>query len=607
MKEDRLHIKYPRDRTDDISIDFQMMRRLGKYVEPYRALTILAIVLLFIAKCIEAAVPIYIGYITQEMLQSTASGDFQKHILLDKLLTDCLWIIGFLIFGYVLETINVILKNWISQKSIYALRSDVYQHIENLPLNYFDHHSIGRLVTNTIYDVEQINQMFAESIIPLLGGILLFICMCVGIAIIDWKVAVVFFLIVPIVGWFVSHFRYNERYWHGIVRSIISVMNAFVQEHLMGASTIRTFGLQKQEKHIFDELNEDHRKANMETIHHFAFFIAIIDFLQSMSLILVFIVLTLFAVPGSNFQVGVFFTFSLYTVMLFRPLVELADRYNILQSAMSAAERIFHILDQPTEPADDPYGPVLDEILSISFEDVWFAYEDEHWIFQGLSFHIKKGESIAIVGPTGAGKTSVISLLLRFYEFQKGSIKVNGRDIREYPLHMLRQHISVVLQDPVIFSGTIRDNVGLYQKAITDERIYEAIDYVDLHLYVERFPDGLNHHISERGQSLSAGQRQLLSLARAVAHNRSMFILDEATAHIDVVTEHAIQDALHKLLKDRTSLVIAHRLSTIRNVTRILVLHKGKVVESGSHEELLQRKGLYEKLYRVQFIAKGKI
>jgi ATP-binding cassette subfamily B multidrug efflux pump len=607
MTEDRLHIKYPRDRKDDISIDFQMMRRLAKYVEPYRWMTILAIILLFIAKCIEAAVPIYIGYITQEMLLSTVSDDFQKHILLDKLLTGCLWIIGFLIFGYVLETINVILKNWVSQKAIYALRSDVYQHIENLPLKYFDHHSIGRLVTNTIYDVEQINQMFAESIIPLLGGILLFICMCVGITIIDWRVAIVFALIVPIVGWFVSYFRYNERYWHGIVRSIISVMNAFVQEHLMGASTIRTFGLQKQEKHIFDEVNEDHRKANMETVHHFAFFIAGIDFLQSMSLILVFVVLTLFAVPGSNFQVGVFFTFSLYTVMFYRPLIELADRYNILQSAMSAAERIFHILDQPIESVDDPYGPVLDEIQSISFEDVWFAYEDDHWIFQGLSFDIKKGESIALVGPTGAGKTSVISLLLRFYEFQKGSIKVNGRDIREYPLHVLRQHISVVLQDPVIFSGTIRDNVGLYQKAITDERIHEAIDYVDLHLFVERFPDGLNHHISERGQSLSAGERQLLSLARAVAHNRSMFVLDEATANIDVVTEHAIQDALHKLLKDRTSLVIAHRLSTIRNVTRIILLHKGKVEESGSHDELLQRKGLYEKLYRIQFIAKGKI
>lgn len=607
MKEERLHIKYPREQAEAISWDFQIIHRLLKYIEPYRGLTIFAILLLFIAKCIEAAVPIYIGYITQEMLANNAEDINHKSLLLDKILTSCLWIILLLIFGYILETTNVILKNWISQKAIYTIRKDVYQHIQHLPLKYYDHHSIGRLVTNTIYDVEQINQMFAESIIPLLGSILLFICMCIGITLIDWKVAIIFAIIAPIVGMLIRHFRYYERYWHGIVRSIISVMNAFVQEHLTGASTIRTFGLEKQEKHIFDEINQDHRKAHMETIHHFAAFIAGIDFLQSLALILVFIVLTLFATAGSGFQVGIFFTFSLYAVMFFRPLIELADRYNILQSAMSAADRIFRILDNPTEPLNASSELAIHGIQTISFENVWFAYENEHWIFKGLTFEINKGESFALVGPTGAGKTSVISLLLRFYDFQKGSIKINGRDIREYPLVDLRKQFSVVLQDPVIFSGTIRNNITLYDPDITDKQIQQAIEYVDLQLFVERFPDGLDHRISERGQSLSAGERQLLSLARAVAHNRSMFILDEATANIDVVTEHVLQDALHKLLQEKTALVIAHRLSTIRNMTRILVLHNGVVEEAGTHEELLKKKGLYEKLHRVQFLAKGQI
>lgn len=607
MKDDRLHHKYPREHATEISFDFKIFHWLLKYVHPYATWAILAIILLIAAKCIEAIVPVYIGYITQKMMANTATDAEQKQHLLDTVLRSCIWIIGLLLTGYLFETANVILKNWISQRIIFTLRTQVYEYAQHLPLRYYNSHSVGRMTTNTIYDIEQINQMFSESIIPLLGSFILFIGMFIGISMISWKIAIVFSCIVPIVIWLTTYFRYHERHWYEVVRSILSTMNAFIEEHLMGASTIRTFGLQKQEKKIFEEINSDHRQAHMKTIHYFSFFIAGIDFLQSLSLILVFMVLTLFAAPGEAFQVGAFFAFSLYTSMFFRPLLDIADRYNILQSAMAAADRVIRLLDQPIEPVELPPDFKVDAIHSIDFDDVWFAYEGEYWILKGFNLHIKKGETIALVGTTGAGKTTIISLLLRFYDIQKGTIKINGHDIRDLPLSDLRRLFSVVLQDPVIFSGTIRDNVGLYQPQITTQRIQEAIEYVDLHLFVERFPDGLDHRINERGLNLSAGERQLLSLARAVAHDRSMFMLDEATANIDLITEHAIQDTLKKMLSEKTSLVIAHRLSTIRHVSRIIVLHHGVVEESGTHDELIAKKGLYEKLYRVQFLTRGQV
>lgn len=604
MDDHHLHFKYRREPPQPVSLDWPLTLKLLHYIRPYHWLGGFALFMLLLAKAVEAIVPIFIGHITQQMMASQATTWSEKQELLNIILDDCLWIIGLLAIGYILEVINVVIKSWIGQKAIFKLRSKVYLHILNMPLKFFDQHAVGRLITRAIHDIEQINQMLTESIIPLLGSMLLFMGMCIGIALIDWRIAIAFGCIVPIVIWLTNHFRYYEHYWHNVVRSIVSTMNAFAQEYFMGTSTIRTFGLQKQEKHRFDELNEDHRKANIETIHYFSFFIAGIDFLQSLSLILAFAILTITAPPGHPFQVGAFFAFSLYALMFFRPLIDVADRYNILQSAIAAAERVFRLLDQPTEPIDRSDKTPLEEVHSIAFEDVWFAYEEEKWILKGLSFEIKKGESFALVGLTGAGKTTIFSLILRFYDFQKGSIKINGKDIREYPLHILRKQFSVVLQDPVIFSGSISDNISLYQSEITPQRILAAVEYADLSLFVERFPEGVNHQIIERGQNLSGGQRQLISLARAVAHERSVFMLDEATANIDVVTEHVIQDILNKLLKEKTSLVIAHRLSTIRHVTRILVLHQGVVAESGTHQELLEQKGLYEKLYRVQFLAR---
>lgn len=601
MRYDDLHKKYRIEHHKGKAVDKQLIGKLLKYIRPYAGWVILAVILLTIAKCIEALVPVYIGYTTQQIINASDANVEARQALVSQMMYVCFMLIGLIFFGYLLDTISMIIKNWIGQKAIHHLRTEVFNHIQLLPINYYNNTTVGRLMTRTIHDIDQISQMFTESIIPIFGSLILFVFISIGIAIISWKIAIAFLLILPLVGWLTYQFQKRQREAYDFIRNVVAVMNTFVQEHLMGASTIRNFGLQEDAKKQFAEINEDNRLAHVEANHNFSFFISGIDLVQNLALIMAFVFLVSFSPPGTGFQVGAFFTFSLYIILLFRPLADLAERYNILQSAIAAAERVFQILEEPTEPAEHISNPHLEGIDSIVFEDVWFSYEGENWILKGLSFEIRKGESIALVGVTGAGKTTVLNLLLRFYDFQKGSIKINGKDIRTFPLHALRRQFSVVLQDPVIFSGTLLDNISLFDPEITEEKIDAIIDFVNLRMLVSKFPDGMHHQLTERGQNLSVGEMQLLSMARAVVHERSAFILDEATANIDSQTEQMIQETLRRVLSERTALVIAHRLSTIKDVTRIVVLHNGSVAEEGTHLELLQRKGIYEKLYRLQF------
>lgn len=592
---------YRQEQIDKKAVDAVLIRRLWHYLRPYRFWIFVAIAFLLLSKVIEAFVPIAIGRVTQKILDSVHLVE-DKQAILTTVINDCIIIIFLLIFSYMLDSLNVILKSWVGQKALYQLRTSIYRHIEQMPLQYFNKHSVGRLMTRTIHDVDQINQLFAESIIPILGSAMLFICISIGIIIVDWRLACLVAIVVAAAWWLTEYFRINERRCYDMIRGIVSAMNTFVQEHLMGVSTIRSFGLQKREREIFEEINQDHCTAYMESIHYFSVFFAGIDILQSLTLIMVFALLVLFAPPDTGFQAGTFFTFSLYALMFFRPLSDLAERYNVLQSAMAASERIFNVLDHSAEPQGPASFPPLEEIKSIDFEDVWFAYEDENWVLKGLTLHIEQGESVALVGVTGAGKTSIMSLLLRFYDYQKGSIKINGEDIRKYPLNVLRKQFSVVLQDPVILSGTIAENISLYDPEITPEQIYPVIDYLGMKSFIEQFPEKLDHMLTERGKTLSVGEMQLISMARAVAYKRSMLILDEATANIDTATEKIIQNALKKMLEGKTAMVIAHRLSTIKDVSRIVVLHNGAVVESGTHKELIKLGGIYEKLYRLQYL-----
>jgi len=576
------------------SFDKDLIKRLWVYLSPYRWLIALAVCLLIVSKGIEASVPVYIGQVTDIVLGG-------QHELFSSVVNHTLTILGFLLLAYVLDSVNVVLKNWVGQRALFTLRSDVYRHIQQMPVEFYNNSQVGTLMTRTIHDVDQINQMFTESVVPLMGSLMLFISICVCLIVIDWRVALVLGGVLPIVFVLTNYFRKNQRRCYTNIRKIVATMNAFVQEHLLGASTIRSFGLQAQEREDFDAINTDHRDANIDTIHYFALFFAGIDFIQSLSLIAVFVVLVVLIPSDLGFQAGTFFTFSLYVLMLFRPLADVAERYNLLQSAIAAAERIFDVLDQEPENFDAREELPLNEIHSIAFEDVWFAYKDEEWVLKGLRCIINKGESVALVGVTGEGKTTILNLLLRFYENQRGSIKINGKEIQKYSLQQVREQFSVVLQDPELFSGSIRENICLDNPHITSSQLKAACEYVNLHPLLEQFSDGWEHQLFERGKSLSAGERQLVSMARAVAHHRSCIILDEATANIDSHTEAIIQKAMKKILHDKTAIVIAHRLSTIKDVDRIIVLHKGKVAESGSHQELLSAGGIYEKLYRLQF------
>ena len=651
------HHEYSEETVEITAGDRALIKRLLVYLRPYRTVLIIAVCFLLFSKLTEASIPLFIGHLTQTVLDHLEVNDEEKVLLLNQVLNGGLLTLGLLIFCYLLDSANVILRSWIGQKGLYRLRRDVYEHILAMPLSFFDRNAVGRLMTRTIHDVDQINQMFADSVIPIIGNIFLFFGIFVGIIILDWRIAVLVSLILPLV-WLLTHrFRKFQRLCYNRVRTVVSAMNTFVQEHLMGASIIRNFGLQARAKKQFEEINEDYCNAYVESIHHFSFFIAGIDLIQNTSLILAFVLIVIFSQVGTGFEAGIYLSFSLYSLMFFRPLADLAERYNVLQSAMSAALRIFNLLDERSERRVDKGKIDLDGIASIVFEDVWFSYEKENWVLKGLSIEIHKGHSYAIVGMTGEGKSTIMSLLLRFYEPQKGRIVVNGLDICQYSLASLRRQFSLVLQDPVIFSGTIGENIALFDQSIPRQDIEVAIDYLGMRFLIEHYPEGLDHSLHEQGKGLSTGEMQLISLARAIVHRRSVLILDEATANVDAATEQVIQHALHAALnletavqdnqamqnfeleslsmevdhsqkvkaaslesdsgskdcvnllsstavprlKQQTSLVIAHRLSTIKDAAHILVLQGGKIAETGTHQSLLEKNGVYEKLYRLQF------
>ncbi len=582
---------YHKEHTSNQSVDSHLIKKILRYLIPYKTQIIVCIVLLLLAKGFDAVVPALLGQLTNEILGES--------ILFPSLYLHIGIVMGMLILSYIFEGSEIILKTIIGQKAILRLRQEVYGHLLHLPLKYYDKHTVGRLITRTIHDVDQIDQMFSESVIPILGNIFLFVIMLTLVLFLEWKIGILFLLLIPIVFWFTNKFRIDQRQCYEVVRSIVSALNGFVQENLMGVSTIRNFGLQKRQKEIFDEINEDYCTAYVESIHNFSFFIAAIDFLQGLALILAFVLISLTLPEGASFDAGMFLTFSLYMLMFFRPLADMTERYNILQSAVAASERVFDLLETQSEPISENPLP-LTGIDSIEFSHVWFAYKDENWVIKDFSLKINQGESVAVVGATGAGKSTLMSLLLRYYSPQQGEILINGIDHKLFDLYELRKQFGVVLQDPVIFSGTIEENVRFYAPDILDERVQAACGEAGLNKLLSKLPKGIKQEIGEHGKTLSAGEKQLISVARALAHESTVILLDEATANIDSETEQVIQQVLKNILQGRTSLVIAHRLSTVKNSDRLIVMSDGQIVEQGTHEQLLGLKGVYEKLYRLQ-------
>lgn len=565
--------------------DYSTIKRLLTYFRPHRSLLILCTVLLIIAKGLEAYIPLRIGALAGVILDPEGA-------TFDRVLYLAGMIFILLVLSYIADALTTVLKAWVGQKAIEALRLDVFNHIQHLDLATIQSFPVGNLMTRTIHDIDQISQVFTNSIVPIFGSSILFVAILVGIFFVDPLLAMILIATIPLALMLARTFQKRQKRAYGLVRKAIAQLNTFVQENLMGASTVRSFNLKAKEKHFFDVANEEHRKANVETVHNYAFFIAGLELIQNLIYIILFVSLVLLATNG--FQAAVYFTFSLYVLMLFRPIADLADRFNEVQAAVVASGRVFGILDMEGEIRSPQDPATIKPFETLEFENVSFAYENGQEVLKNISFQVNVGESLAIVGLTGSGKTTLIHLLLRFYDPQQGRILLNGKDLRAYNIHALRKVFSLVLQDPVIFSGSLKDNITLDNPDVSPEVTLQKL-----------FPHALSMPLSEHGANLSAGEMQVVSLLRAAAHPGKVFVLDEATAHIDMRLESQIQDALEKVFEFKTSIVIAHRLFTIRHVQKIIVIHAGELRETGTHESLMAQSGLYKRLYHLQFSPHG--
>lgn len=492
------------------------------------------------------------------------------------------------------------LTQLLGQKAVMQLRLDIFKHLQKLSLKFFDRNPIGRLITRATNDVETLNEMLSSGLVALLGDVFLLSFIVAMMFYADWKLTLVAFSVLPLMLWVTAEFKKRVRVAYQDIRTEIARLNAFLQERITGIATVQLFGREQKEFEKHAEINAAHRDANIRSVFYYSLFYPAIELISAIALGLI-IWHSATRMLDADLTLGVVVAFVQYVGLFFRPIQDLSDKYNIMQTAITSAERVFRLLDEkvfvsePKEPKtlEHPKG-------DIAFENVWFAYDDEHWVLQNVSFSAKAGERIAIVGATGSGKSTTIALLSKFYEPQRGRITIDGVDLRDLREQDVRRLVGVALQDVFLFSGTIRDNISLGNDAITDAQIKEAAELVGAAAFIEKLPNGYDYQVQERGAALSTGQRQLIAFARALVHNPKILILDEATSSVDAETEAIIEAALEKLMKGRTCVIIAHRLSTIRHCDKILVMHKGVLREEGTHQELLARRGLYHKLYQLQ-------
>ena len=502
-----------------------------------------------------------------------------------------------LLVRFVFGVLQMYLLQYTGQRVMYDMRKEIFAHVLRLPLKFFDRAPVGRLVTRVTSDVQAINEMFTSMLVNLFRDAFLVLGVLIVIFRLEWRLALVIFAFFPVIVFAAWQFRNRVRTAYREVRKQIARMNAYLQESISGMRIIQAFVQELKANERFDEINQAKYGADMRQLLTFAVFRPLMSFLSSFAIALV-IWYGGFNVLRGGLSLGALTAFIQYVLMLFEPVLRLSEGYNVLQAAMASSERIFRLLDEPQE--DPGRGATIESFQAkIEFKDVWFAYNEEEWILKGVSFVAEPGQHVAIVGPTGSGKTTIIRILLRMYPIQKGQILLDGVPIEELDLSYLRAQMAVVLQDVFIFAGDIMDNIKL-RSSIPEETAIEAARFVNAD-FVEELPDGYHTEVKERGVTLSVGERQLLSFARAVAFDPKILVLDEATASIDSHTEHLIQNSLRKIMQGRTSIVIAHRLSTIREADNIIVLHQGEISEQGTHNELLQHAGLYAALHNLQF------
>ncbi|MDA0685029.1 MAG: ABC transporter ATP-binding protein [Bacteroidetes bacterium] len=581
-------------------IDSRLLGRIVSYLMPYKGWVTLAFLTVMIAA--------FLGPLSPKLVQVTidrdiVSGDMEG-------LRRMIGILFIVLAGEgILSFVNAYLTQWIGQQAIFDLRTKLYRHIQRQSLRFFDTRPIGQLITRVTSDVESLSQVLSAGVVTILGDLFKLIFIAWFMFSLDWRLALVTIAVMPIMIYATFWFKRKVRDAYRDTRKQVARLNSFMQEHVSGMRIVQLFGREEEEMNRFDDINNDHRQAHIRTIFYFALFWPMVDLVASAALGLVIWYGGLSAMTG-GVTIGVLIAFIQYARRFFEPIRNLSDQFNLLQSAMAGAERIFGLLDT------DESIPAPDEVTAwekvdgrIEFRNVWFSYDptakpddlEADWVLQDVSFVVNPGESLAIVGATGAGKTTIINLLLRFYEIQKGEIVVDGVNIRKLDLDNLRDHIGLVLQDVFLFSGSVRENVTLRNEDLGDERIRAAAEAIGASGFIDKLSDGFDQEVKERGMSLSHGQRQLLSFLRALVYDPRILVLDEATSSVDTETEEIIQKALETLMKGRTSIAIAHRLSTVQHADQILVMHRGQVRERGSHQQLIAAEGLYRKLYELQY------
>ncbi len=580
------------DQADVRAFDSQLLGRLLRYLAPYRWHIALAVLLLFGSSLLQLVGPYLVKVAIDAHIEPGR---------LDGLDRVALIYLAAMLGAFLLRYLQTILTYWIGQRAMLDLRMAVFEKIESQSLSFFDRNPVGSLMTRVGSDVEVLQEMLSMGVVTIFGDIFILTGVVIAMLSINWRLALVSFLVLPVLFGVTLLFRTRVRRSFRTIRRKVAAINAFLNEHVSGLTVVKLFGREEAAASRFDRINDDHRQAFLKAIFYYAVFFPAVEVIGAVAVALL-LGYGGFQIMAGAMTFGALVAFIEYLEKFYRPVQDLAEKYNILQSAMAASERIFHVLD--TEPSiQDPHVPdPLDRSRGeVEFRNVWFAYKGEDYVLRDLSLRVEPGELVAVVGATGAGKTSIISLLTRLYEPSRGSILLDGGDIRRFTQHDLRRQTAVVLQDVFLFSGTVRENIGLGNPRITDGMIEEAARRVQADAFIRRLPRGYDTELGERGAILSVGQKQLLSFARALAHDPPILILDEATSSVDAETEALIQEALDLLFAGRTSIVIAHRLSTIMNSDRIITLHKGQIRETGTHRELLQRDGIYSKLYRLQY------
>jgi len=635
--------------------DARLMKRLLAYLRPYRCQVAIALATIVL----KAGADVLGPYLTKVAIDKYLANHTEAHSLLDRFLSPrpltgiaqiAAMYVGLLLFSFLLEFTQTYIMQWTGQKVMFDLRSQIFRHLQRLHISFFDRNPVGRLVTRVTSDVDALNEMFTAGVVSIFEDIFVLAGILVIMLNMNWKVALVTFAVLPLIAIATKIFRDKVRDSYRRIRVAIARINAYLQEHVTGIVVLQLFNREKRSYEEFEKVNRVHMDAYKDAILAHAVYYPVVEVLTSVAIASVLwfggdqVIRSVSArsfvigfvhgqlqlrVVEVAMSLGVLVAFIQYAQRFFRPIQDLSEKYNILQSAMASSERIFKLLDTPAEivsPAKPkaPQGPGR-----IEFDHVWFAYrtlaqaaadaaskgeklkaivaagaaatEEFDWVLRDVSFTTEPGETVAIVGHTGAGKTTIISLLLRFYDVQRGSIRIDGVDIRDMDLGELRRRYGVVLQDPFLFTGTVAGNIRLGTRWIEDEMVENAAEQVNVAEFIRSLPSGFAQEVKERGSTLSTGQKQLISFARALAHNPKILILDEATSSVDTETEFRVREALTRMVEGRTSIIIAHRLSTIQRADKIIVMHKGQVREIGSHQQLLAQRGIYWKLYQLQY------